>query len=30
LPPLDLVESVAGKAEREEEPQPFIPAHARG
>ncbi len=29
LPRLDLVESVAGKPEREEEPQSFIAVHAR-
>jgi hypothetical protein len=30
LPALDLVESLAGKAEREKKPKPFIATHARG
>jgi hypothetical protein len=30
LPRLDLVEGIAGEAQREEKAEPFIPAHASG
>ena len=30
LPALDLIENVSGETERKKEPEPFIPAHARG